>query len=73
MGNRHFRALLARRVENWESLIEFYHPDFREAIIYFNDWNHLARILTDPDIGRIVEAKRPVARAAMKREKVQAQ
>ncbi|KXZ47689.1 hypothetical protein GPECTOR_33g571 [Gonium pectorale] len=50
---------------NATKYMEFYHPDFAPAMVYFTSWQHLGRIMRLPATDPMWEAKRAAGRRAM--------
>ncbi|PNH01662.1 hypothetical protein TSOC_012436 [Tetrabaena socialis] len=52
---------------NWTEYVEWYHPDFGEALVYFRDWEHLVQLLQTPASDEMWRVKRQAALAVMAR------
>ncbi|PNW74245.1 hypothetical protein CHLRE_13g591000v5 [Chlamydomonas reinhardtii] len=52
---------------NWTHYVEWYHPDFEQAMVYWDSWEALQRLMRLPPSDPMWEAKRAAARAAMAR------
>lgn len=51
--------------ENWADLCEWWHPDFKDAIIYFDSWDELVKITTDAGFPQRSEAAKKKAVSIM--------
>ncbi|KAG2492820.1 hypothetical protein HYH03_008978 [Edaphochlamys debaryana] len=52
---------------NWTHYVEWYNPDFKEALVYFDSWEQLAQLMRLPAADPLWAAKRAEGRRAMAR------